>query len=85
MAEPPEVAENFAPDELDAKVTVSLAVVGLPKASCSWTVIGPSAALDDAGPETGVEVTTSWLGLPAVMANGLVVTEGYPAAEAVRV
>ena len=82
---PPEVAANFAPDEVDASATVSAAVVGLPNASCSCTVIGPSVALDVAVPEIGDEVTTSWLGLPTVMVSALVVTDGNPTLLAVRV
>ena len=34
------------------KFTVSAVVLTLPKASCSWTVIGPSVALLEAPPDT---------------------------------
>ena len=86
MALPDEVAENLAvPAEFEPKVTVSAVVVGLPKASCSWTVSGPKVALAEAVPERGVEVMTNWLGEPALMLKGLVVAEGSPLLDAVRV
>ena len=86
MALPDEVAENLAvPVELEPKVTVSAVVVGLPRASCSWTVSGPKVALAEAVPETGFEVMTNWLGEPAVMLKAVVVAEGSPLLDAVRV
>ena len=57
---PPEEAENWpVPVEFELRVTVSAVVVGLPEASCSWTVIGPRVALVDAAPDTCVEVMTN--------------------------
>jgi hypothetical protein len=70
MALPDEVAENLAvPAEFEPKVTVSAVVVGLPKASCSWTVSGPKVALAEAVPERGVEVMTNFDGAPALMVS----------------
>ena len=59
---PPELVAKTAPPELDARVTVTGLVVGLPKASCSCTVIGPSVALDEAVPVTADVVKTSLAG-----------------------
>src|SRR5690242_3732799 len=63
---PPEVAENLtAPAEFEDKETVMAVVVGLPNASCSCTVAGPSVELLDAVPVSAVEVNTSLLAAPA--------------------
>ena len=70
-----DVGEVVPPVELEPKVTVSATVVGLPLASCSWTVIGPRVGLEDAAPETGAEVMTNFAGDPAVMLKALVVAE----------
>jgi hypothetical protein len=85
MLAPPEEAANLAPDDVDVRLTVSAAVVALPKESCSCTVIGPSAALAAAVPETALELKASWLTLPAVIASGLEVVGENPTLEAVRV
>jgi hypothetical protein len=53
--------------------------------SSSWTVIGPRVAVEVAGPETAPVVKTNLLGLPTVMATGLVVTGENPPLDAVRV
>src|SRR5580698_4209594 len=57
VAGPPGVAENTAvPVLFEERLTVSAAVVGLPYASCSWTVIGPTLAPEDAVPDWGLDV-----------------------------
>jgi hypothetical protein len=66
VAVPPEVAEKTGvPLESELRFTISALVDGLPKASCSWTVIGPRDAPDDAGPETAELVKTSVRGAAA--------------------
>src|ERR1700690_757786 len=67
---PFKVAEKTAvPVLLDPRVTVSAVVVGLPKLSCSWTVIGPRLAVDDAAPETAEVVITNLLADPAELVS----------------
>ncbi len=56
MAAPPGVAENTPVAEVDERLTVSAVVVGLPKMSCSWTVIGPMLAVLDAIADNGFDV-----------------------------
>ena len=82
MAEPPEVAANeCVPLELEARLTVSAVVVRLPKASCSWTVMGPMVDPDPAEPEAEVEVKANRNGVAAVMLNAFVVTVVSPVPE----
>ena len=65
--EPPEAAANsLVPAELEARVTDWAVVVGLFRASCSWTVIGPRVAVADAAPDTAVDVKAYLDGEPAV-------------------
>ena len=61
-AAPPDVSEKTPPDELEVRLTVAAAVVGLPKASCSWTVILPRVGEFEAVPDTAVDVKTSLAG-----------------------
>src|SRR5665213_1147801 len=73
---PPGVAENTAvPVEFEDRFTVSAAVVGLPYASCSWTVIGPRLAPEDACPDTAFDVMANCATEAAVTLNGTLVTE----------
>jgi hypothetical protein len=60
-AEPPDVAEKMPPPEVDARSTVVAdpTVTGVPKAFWTWTVMAPRVALDDAEPDTAVEVITN--------------------------
>src|SRR3984957_8730133 len=83
--EPQDVAHNRPPVEVEPKVAVSAPVVGLPKASCSWTVIGPRVGLEDAAPETGAEVMTNFEGDPAVMVSIWVALVSAPEAVMVGV
>jgi hypothetical protein len=83
---PPEVAENvYAPGELEARVTVSAVVEGLPNGSCSATVIGPRVAVGDAAPDTGLDVTANWEGGAAVTAKLLLVAGDNDPSVALRV
>jgi hypothetical protein len=52
--------------ELEDRVIVSAVVVGLPNWSRSATVTGPRFAVEDALPDTALEVITSLLALAAV-------------------
>jgi hypothetical protein len=71
---PPGVAENsFVPLEFDAMVSVSAVVVGLPKLSCSWTMIDPRVALEVAVPEMALEAKTHLEG-----AAGVTVSDWVP-------
>jgi hypothetical protein len=87
--EPPEeVANTTVPDEFDERKTVvekNEAVVGLPYASCSCTVMGPMVALDDAVPLRGFEMMANWEAEPTVMLNGLEVATAIVPSVAVRV
>ena len=65
------VAENTPPVEVEDRLTVSAAVVGLPLLSCSWTVNGPSLAVVDVKPPTEPAVKTNLAGVPAVMLKAL--------------
>src|SRR5277367_6092473 len=69
MAAPPEVAANERPVEEEDKVTVSATVVGTPAAVSSVTVMGPRVALEDAAPETAVEVMTSLVGAATMVST----------------
>ena len=76
IAEAPDVAANVAvPEELDVRFTVAAAVVELPDESHSVTVIGPKVAVDDAEPDTAVEVIANWLAAPAMTDRLEVVVE----------
>jgi hypothetical protein len=82
--EPFWVAENTAvPAVFDDKLTVSAVVVGFPNWSCSWTVIGPKLAVEDAAPDTADDVNTSLLAAAAVMVSDWVPLGDSPVANAV--
>src|SRR5690242_6992279 len=62
------VAEKTAvPVEFEDSATVCAEVVGLPTPSCSWTVIAPRLAVEDALPETALEVMTSFVATLAIV------------------
>ena len=83
IAAPPKVAaKTLVPLEVEDKVTVWAVVVGLPRASCSATVMGPTVALVEAPPDTAVEVTTNLVAAPDVTVS-VCVPDVRPAAAAV--
>ena len=56
-------------------VVVALALTGLPKASSSWTVKGPTLAVVPTGwLPVGTVVKLNWLAFPAVMVKPFVVS-----------
>jgi hypothetical protein len=86
IAAPPEVAENLAPvDGTDARETLSAEVVGLPNASCSCTVMGPSDAVVEAVPDTGADVNTNLDAAADATLNAVLVVDVSPLLVAVSV
>ena len=65
-------------------MTVSAVVVGLPLASCSWTVIGPRLAVELTLADSAVEVMTNLL-TPPTLTVSICVPEAKPVAAAVMV
>ena len=56
---PPELRAKIAPLDVEARLIVAAPLTGLPKASCSCTVITPRLALADASPVWAEVVKTS--------------------------
>ena len=84
-AVPPAVVANLVvPLEVEDSVIVWAAVVGLLRASCSATVMGPRLAVADAVPDTVVEVITNLVAAPDVTVS-VCVPEVSPLAATVMV